>query len=85
MSLFFCRSVHLTMHIVFIALIVIMVMVLLLLLLLLLLTILVIRITTHRRLMPRWSVVSVLRMKMLQRLPITSHVRIPKNFGGRRL
>ena len=80
MSLFLCRPVHLTMYIVFIAWVLMMVMVLLL-----LLGILIIRITTHRRLMPRWSVVSVLWVKMLQRLPDAGHIRISKNLGGRRL
>lgn len=83
MSLFFCRSVHLTMDIVFIAFITLMVVVLLL--LLLLLTILVTRITTHGRLMPGWSVVSVLWVEMLQRLPVAGHIRVSENLGGRRL
>lgn len=85
MSLFFCRSVHLTVNIVFIAFIVVMVLRLLLLLLLLLLTILIIGITAHRRLMPRWSVVRVLWVEMLQRLPDAGHIRISENLGSRRL
>ena len=85
MSLLFCRSVHLTVNIVFIAFILVMMMVLRLLLLLLLLTVLVIGITAHRRLMPRWSVVSVLWVEMLQRLPDAGHIRISENLGSRRL
>ena len=85
MKLFFCRSVHLTMNIIFVAFIGVMVMVLWWLRLLLLLAILVIGITAHRRLMPRWSIVSVLWVKMLQRLPNAGYIRISKNLGSRRL
>ena len=81
MSLFFGRSVHLAMYIILIAFIVVMVRMLLL----LLLAILVTRIAAYRRLMPRWSVVSVLGMEMLQGLPDAGHIRISKDLGGRRL
>lgn len=54
-------------------------------LLLLLLAILVIRVTAHRWLMPRWSVVSILWVEMLQRLSNPGHIRISEDFGGRRL
>ena len=72
------------MDVVFVAFIV-MLMMMLLRLRLLLLAILVIRVTTHRWLMPRWGVVSVLGVEMLQRLSNACHIRISKDFGGRRL
>ena len=68
------------MDIIFVAFIVVM-----LSLLRLLLAVLIVRITTHRQLMTRWSVVSVLWVEMLQRLPDPAYIRIPKNLRGRRL